>query len=326
MCIKKTKNKIAIFLGGLFFGFLVLFQIASPAKAEIVYDPTHTNITIAKGVVEQAFGKLNEYANTFSASIASKSWIDYLYEKTLLPILKQMAIQKVNDMTTAVITEGNAGKPYLVTDWNQYLVKGPADDAMVYVNSLLDNSARGRASKDYSNSGYYSYIDKQARSYINPQPVDITMVHANGDFQENMFSGGDLRAFNEFLTPGKNPYSYTLIAADALEKKTAENQLIAEKEAVNGYLPMKDGVGKITTPAAVFENSFNSASNMGREMVVNATKTDELLGAVVNFVVQSAMKPLKSGLLSVSSSGGVQQITAGVNMTNSGINVLNKAP
>jgi|GEM_PF-4468488 len=318
------KTKMRSFLFGIIFGFFVLFVFvgqAVPVKAEIVSDPAHTAVTKIRGIVEQSFGKLNEYANTFTANITSKQWwVDQL-EKRMLPILKQAAIQKINNMTTEVVTGGNSGGPYLVTDWNQYLVQGPANDAMVFVNSMLSDSMRGRSSAaDYSNSGHSAYLLRQ--SQIKPSaPIDPVLVHATDP--KNLFAGGDMRAFNEFLSPGKNQFSLSLIAEDAFQKKTEENRLVADKKAVNGYLPKVDALGKITTPAAFFENAMNSANNMGKDMVTSATKTDELLGAIVNFIVQVSMKPLTNGLISASSSSVVGAANVGVGAVNTGINVIN---
>ncbi len=299
MFIGKTKTKIISAVIVLFLGVFVLARPTAPVRAqEVVSDPLHTVWTVIKGVIEQAYGAANEAANTLSASLEDKRWYESVKENILLPVLKQVAIQKVNDLTTAVVTGGNSGKPYLVTDWNQYLITGPADEARVYVNSLLNNSMRGRASAtDYSNSAYPAYLLRQAQEAIKkPEAIDPMMVHSN-DATGDLFAGGDMRAFNEYFTPGKNPYSYTLLAENTLGQVTADKRLIAEKEVVNGYIPKKDALGMIVTPAAVFENAFNSASNMGREMVVNATKTSELAGAVVNFVINTAMSQLEKGLL-----------------------------
>ncbi|HAV11727.1 MAG TPA: hypothetical protein DCX32_04290 [Candidatus Moranbacteria bacterium] len=317
----QTGGRIRGYFFVLFLAVSMMFTSVNikPAEAVFFFD----GVDFTSDILKWVQGMYTQYSSEFTKVIKGKEWYKDVYETKMLPILKKMAIQKVNDMTTMVVTGGNNGKPFLVTDWNQYLIKGPADEAMVYVNSLLNNSLRGRGSAaNYSNSGNYAYLQKQVTNTLNPPALNISLS-SSGDWRAGMFREGNMKAFNEFLGTGNNPYSLSIIASDALAKKTSENQLIAKEEQTNGYIPKKDAFGKIMTPAAVFENSYNSASNMGREMVVNATKTDELLGAVVNLIVQSAMKPLKEGLVSASSSDGVTQLTAGINTANTGLDSAN---
>lgn len=279
--------------------FFVLMLAVAPfnaknSQAVIFFD----GVDFRFDVMSQISNLYTQYSNEVIKSIQTKSWWKEIYENNMLPVLKKIAIQKVNNMTTEIVTKGNNGKPYLVTNWSDYLIKTPEKEASVYVNSLLDSSLRGRdSSANYTNSAYYAYLRKQALGSVNKSKLDIGISSANGDLKSNMFMNGNLKAFNEFLKNGNNPQSLSVIVENAYDKKIKENRLIAEKKQVNGYIPMMDANGNIKTPAAVIENAYNSASNMGREMIVNATKTSELAGAVINLVMQSAMKSLKDGLI-----------------------------
>lgn len=286
------KKKISLFFFAVLFTVMVFIPVRQARAVDIVFDPTNYVQTFLSALANKA----TQFATESMNNLVSLEWWQKQWEVRVLPLLKQVAVKQINDQTMDYVANGNDGQPFFVTDWNQYLIDGPADDAMVYVNSMLDNLASGRDSASgYSNSGYASYQTREAKKSINPREISLGINSVDGDVRENMFAGGDMRAFNEFLSPGNNPYSYSLLAQDVLSQETGRRRLIAEKEAVNGYIPKKNELGLITTPAAMFENAVNSASNLANDLLVNIIPDGTVWAAVQNFVVQASMKTFKEG-------------------------------
>ncbi|EKE15652.1 MAG: hypothetical protein ACD_11C00116G0039 [uncultured bacterium] len=239
-----------------------------------------------------------KYSDTIVAKIQDKTWIKDAMERSLLPILKSQLIQTTNTMTTNLLSGGNGGKPYIITDWRSYLYNDPAKKARTTVNSMLDNTLGMRSSSSgYTNPEYFSYLKKVSQNSVESKPLVLDITDYASNPQKDLFEGGNMIAFNKMLEPGNNPFTFSETYAQIYKAEAEKEKEIALNETSNGLLPKKDEQGRIMTPATVFEDAVNSASNMANNMITNATKTEELLSGIMSTVMSAATNSLKNGLM-----------------------------
>jgi len=281
----------------LFIVFILLSAI--PFQNASAYDAVvEVGLNLAQNTLSRISGAINQVENTLTEAATTEGWLYNKLEASLLPMLKQQAIQAINNSTLQIISKGNNGKPYVITNWRTYLYNEPKNKATITANSFLDQMLGGKSSSlNYSNSDYYSYLKQQALAYANPDSIKTNLTAYIANPRDSIVSGGNLIAFNKFFETGNNPYSVASKYAEVLSNETEKEQKQALEKQANGFLPMEDSNGKIITPAALFENAIQSASGMANEMVTNATKSSELLTAVINSVYKTVTNSLTNGLL-----------------------------
>lgn len=315
--IKKNRGNKLVFVIAIFIVSISLFSIR-PQKTHAItaHDPIDMPFDILNQI-QTYLGTAQTYLGT-SYEYYQKWWLQN--ESKLLPYLKRIAIQMVNEMTLSIVSEGNNGKPYIIMDWKGYLYKDTENRAMITTNSLINQALGGRASSSgYNNSEYYTYLKKQSLDYLNPKPLVPNLTTFTPEPTKDVFGSNNMMAFDALLKAENNVFSFVNSSMQTYQKELEKEKEVAIRSQEKGYLPKKDEFGRIMTPATVFEDAYNSASQMGNDMISNATKSDELLGAVVGAVIKTAMNTLKNGLVQVSQMDAVQKVSAGIDYANTGI-------
>ena len=249
--------------------------------------------------------QLNLIENTVSEIFSGYEWFDNVSDSFLLPALKSVLIQVVNQAITGEFSSGNSGKPYFVTNWQDYLYKEPANAANKYVvNDFLSNQLTGGKCKDanYQGSPYYKYMCQQGETAIQKTTPKTTLPEYTSDPQANLFAEGDLRAFNAYFECGNNPYCTADKTKQTYGQIQEQEQKKAEKEAgADGTLPKKNTDGSISVPGSVFGFSINDAISLGNQTIVNAQEPEDLM---ISIVSRMALNALQGGFNSGGSSGG----------------------
>jgi len=255
--------------------------------------------------ITNMWSQISQYA---SQALQAKSWYAEVYEKYMLPILKKMAIKIANDRVKAVIQTGNNGKPYIVTDWQDYMFDSPEKEARTYANSYLDAAFSGRDSSSYSNSAYYSYLRNEVENSVSDKDsnfeVKLDSVGGNMNVRVNMFADGNMKALNQVMEPQNYPPSLAAKMGGIIQEKMQQAQEVADKEQTNGYVSKKEvnskGESIVVTPASAFENAYQSVSSAPVDAITNATKTSELLTGVVTYLLNFLTGDLVEGVIEIS--------------------------
>lgn len=295
----------------MFFALMIALLPAKKANAGLpVIDWPSLPSTILNTIQTAAI----KSSDAVAAAIQNRSWVKDTMERALLPLLKSQLIQTVNTATTNMLSGGNSGKPYIITDWESYLYKDPAKKAQATVNSMLDNTIGMRGSSSgYTNPEYFSYLKTTAQDSIKTKPLVLDITDYASNPKEDLFEGGNMIAFNKLLEPGNNPYTFSETYSQIYKDRLEKEKEIALNETSNGLLPKKDENGKIMTPATVFEDAINSASDMANNMIVNATKTEELLSGIMSTVMNAATNSLKNGLMNSSQLSTLKKVDPALN-------------
>lgn len=269
------------------------------AQASVVFDP----FDLPQDIFTMVESTMTTIETTVTAVATDGMWVSDMIDRYLLPVLKTAAIQMMNQIVSNIVSGGGSGKPMFVTNWDDYLFKTPERETKVYMNSFFNSISAGRLSSlNYEGAGqsYDVYLKKQAESILFSSTNALTTSINNYTInpQKELFSGGNMKGFSAFLQCQNNPACYSLAANMAYTEKLNQVQTIATKEVnASGYLPKKMG-DRIVTPGSQFQSAMESVSQLGGQMIVNATKKEELLSNVVNVAVNMLVRYLTSGISS----------------------------
>ncbi len=214
-------------------------------------------------------------------------------EGALLGALKAAAIQMLNQQVGQLIGGGgSSGQALFITNYNDFLYQGPAQQAELYMNDFFTMTTRGKGSSaNYSGVGesggiggnYASYlvsVGKQATVQSGaPRTTNLEEYTAS---PQAMFAEGDWRAFNAFFSnPANNPFGYSLQAEQAYQNKLAQEQQIAlAKKSEGGFLPSQQG-NTVVAPAGVIQAAQIQVQNLPNTFLASASNPEELIAGVV---------------------------------------------
>jgi len=256
--------------------------------------------------------------------------IDRQIEGAVIGQLKMAAVQMLNQQVGQLIGGGAGGQARIITDFNDFLYRGPQQRTDVYMESFLTKSVRGQGSlANYIGIGDTGGIGGSYASYLQSIGKQVTIGSgATGTLNleeytaspQAMFAEGDFRALNAFFSnPYNNPYGYSLEAEKAYQNKLAMEQRAAEiKATASGFLPAEQN-GIVITPAGAIEAMTTNIQNIPNQIIANASNPAEFASGVAAMATRVVNGLVWNGIGQVQAnfqrqSGGVNsQVNAALN-------------
>lgn len=255
------------FLLATFCALLVCFNFVFTPGAKSAW-PTSAAIA---NLVPENMAAFSQMADTAMKKI---ELIQKYSDKILWQIAKAAALVGSQMAVSAILNSDTNSAPF-VSNWNQYLYLSPQQRTMAYMNSLFDQSTRGRTSElNYEGVGqkFDQYMKRQAQGAISVKPIEVNLREYCVD-PDNAFVGNNFRCFNAFLLPQNNPAGIVAIAQNSYQSELEKEQTIAKNKQTNGFLP-KEKNGRIVTPSALLQKGFLSLDTLGTETITTAQSED----------------------------------------------------
>ena len=189
-----------------------------------------------------------------------------------LGMLKQQALNMLNQQVNKLITGSSTSSVMFITNWENYLVKDPEKKAIIYINDKISQSLRGKTGSNYITSSSTSYkisenqasdfnsyasegffsstaqaasssnlnLSSSAGNYLT-QLEQIAKSHTSEKkdsivtYEGNpsqMFANGNFKNIEKYLSGINNPWAFDMYAQETYQKKLVEEKKIAETEAI----------------------------------------------------------------------------------------------
>ncbi|HLN18639.1 MAG TPA: hypothetical protein VK255_00530 [Patescibacteria group bacterium] len=240
-----------------------------------------------------------------------KEMLEELYNKVqgmILGMLKQQAIQTISSQVDSMISGSGSGSAKFITDWEKYLYKTPDNNTKLYMNDYLSKITSGKGSlssyltegfssssssgSSSSGSGYASQLVSMAKSNTTNKKDPSFSYEGN---PSNMFSSGNFKNFNSYLSGINNPWSFDVNAQNEYaQKKEEERSLAAVKaQAYLGGIGVGEGSsgkGKITLPGSVIVQTKSNVMDLGNKVLASASHPEEVVTSLVSKILSQAMK------------------------------------
>lgn len=296
----KTKKNIAITL--IFILTFSFTTFSEPKEVEAGYPVTAVPnlvqdlLNTASTILTEALQASTDFSTTW---LMNEEIADNLAIAAESALIQWVLAQVSNEFAT-----GNDGKPYYVTDWNDYLYQTPQKETTAFIEEkfLVEKLSGGRCGQA-GFSAYYQYQCDQGRMAINTyRPVTTLPEYLpNGQFSDpksDLFSVGSLKAFNAYFQCGNNPYCTSTETKEIYQDIYAMKKEVAIQEAPGGNLGQKDpATGKILAPPSVYADAMSDAIALGNQKIANADTAAEL-------IVAAGLKLLMNNAMQASYFGG----------------------
>jgi hypothetical protein len=250
-----------------------------------------------------------------------------LIQGAMLGAAKQTAGVAINQQMDSALSSGGAnGGPMFITDWDNYLVDQPKNDANVFINDYISETTAGKgslanyepvsatnfASKNYEGVGegsfaYGNLMNKAAASgsvsvgggnfmaqlaqgalalTVNQKKPQVT-------YQGNpsqMFAGGTMKNMSLYLSGINNPWAYNMHMQDKYQEKIENNKFVAATmgTAYQGV----NGAGdknNISNPGSLIKDMKASYQGMNVQTIVNARSLSEVITGAVSSATAKAV-------------------------------------
>lgn len=213
---------------------------------------------------------------------------------TLLQAYKIVAVEVLNTRVGQMVAGGGyGGRPLVITNYNDFLYRAPAQRTGLFMNDFFTLTTRGKAYNSnyipyggYSNfrGNYSAYLISMGKQSIwESTGVNVINLEEYTPTPEQMFATGDWRAFNAFFSnPANNPYGYALQSQQAYYQRLAVEQEQARIKAMSGggYLPVERN-GMVITPARTIGDVVEHVTTLGNSIIAAASNPYELAGGVI---------------------------------------------
>lgn len=217
----------------------------------------------------------------------------------ILGIAKQRAISQLSSQINGIVGGKSSSGAMFVTDWRDYLVAKPENEAKVYINSYVTQITAGRGSlSQYMPAGYEGFGSGMG-NYFNSLKVGVMgstggqnafRVTYSGD-PSQMFAQGNFRNLDTYLSGINNPWAFNLHVQAKFDEAKKEAQLInAQKvQAGLGFIG-KEVNGKTVTPGSVAQAAVTSVQDLGNKTIASATNIPEVLTSIVSKMLSQALE------------------------------------
>lgn len=225
----------------------------------------------------------------------------------MLSAAKQQAIQALNEEINYLITGNSSSSAMYITDWKDYLVEQPAQEAKkIILNDYISQVTSGRGSiSGYSSSSssegfgnYSSSLTQIAQNTVESYSATPTVTYS-GD-PSLMFENSTFKDMDSYLSGINNPWTFNDHVEQKYqeEKSKAEQVNFAKSIAGQGFLG-KESNGITLTPGSLVKENVAKIQNAGIDVVTNATRVQEVITAVVT---QMISKSIQQGIGSIQNS------------------------
>lgn len=250
--------------------------------------------------------------------------LDTMYEQlqgVIMGALKQSAAKMINEQVTKLVGGSSGSGAMFITDWQDFLITQPENQANTYMNDYLSKITRGRGSSSgyvYNSSGLVlgAYDSKTKEGFYGGKvlgsddevssenyyealldttkasTVDKTDIYP--DYEGNpheMFSAGNFDKLNSYLSGVNNPWAFEIQAQNkyAQYKEDQKMQYFARSIAYRGFTGTIQN-GKVVTPGSTVEQAVANAQDIGNKILAAAKNPGEMISSVVSQIVTQAIQ------------------------------------
>jgi hypothetical protein len=179
---------------------------------------------------------------------------------------KMMAIKQATSVIESLLY-GGSSSPRNITNFNDFLITDPADNAITYGQDFLTNTLRGTGSADYTSIGGSSGGDNLTQmlqdsgqgvldQWEGKNTPTVDYAEHCGDMSDgNYFSDGNFKCFSAIMSnPVNTPIGMALAVDEATAIKYQQEKEVAMLIATStGTLPDIDENGNVRLPKSVVE-------------------------------------------------------------------------
>lgn len=237
-----------------------------------------------------------------------KEMLEQLFIKIqgmIMGMMKQQAIQTINKQVDSMISGGGSGNAKFITDWETYLYKTPDNNTKLYMNDYLSQITSGKGSLgSYSSEGFGSGSSYASQLVSAAKSNTISKKDPTFSYEgnpANMFSGGNFKNFNLYLSGINNPWAFDINAQNEFEKKKAEERKLAavKSQAYLGGIGAGEGTngkGTINLPGSVIMQTKANTMDLGNKVLASASHPEEMVTSLVSKILTQAMNQGMSSL------------------------------
>jgi len=228
--------------------------------------------------------------------------IDAEIHGAIMGALKIAAAESINSTVSSLISSGGTSGAMFITDWDDWLVKQPAETTKTYMNDFFTLATKGTSSSgnyvsasgstEGTTGSYTNYLVEQAKKTTTESTLPQTDLSDYVSDPSEMFSAGNWQGFSSFVSnPANNPFGFTLMSQSVYqekldyEKKKAETQAIANK----AFKSQTSG-GKVITPGSTIADMYINAQDLGNKIIANANSIPEVITAVVTKIATNSIR------------------------------------
>lgn len=311
-----------------------------------------------KTILVFSFSLLISFLPTHKSSAALWPAIDPIYQRVLdtmyeqlqgiiMGALKQSAAKMINQQVTKLVGGSSSSSAMFITDWEDYLIHQPKNQANTYMNDYLSKITKGKgSSSSYSyNSlglvlGAYDSKTKEGFSEGKVLGESTGSIASSDNYYETlldtakgstvdkkelypdyegspskMFSNGNWDKLNSYLSGVNNPWAFDIQAQNKYEqyKEDQRMQYFARSIAYKGYTGTIQN-GRVTTPGSTVEQAVANAQDIGNKILAAAKNPGEMISSIVSQIVTQAIQQ-GIGTVSKMVDEQVSQVTSQVNST-----------
>ena len=223
----------------------------------------------------------------------------------MMGMLKQAAVQAINKQMGSMIGGSNSKNAMFITNWADFLVQQPINQAGIYINDYISQTTKGTGSvsgykpagsEGVSNTSYASQLAQGATALTSEAPKTPQMTYTSDPSQ--MFSDGTFKSMSSYLSGVNNPWAYNLDVQSKYQQEIENQKQIAQTRAISyqGFTGTQKN-GMIITPGSLTKEATANAQDLGNKIVAGATHMPEVLTAIV---MQMATQSIQQGI------GGIQ--------------------
>jgi hypothetical protein len=215
-------------------------------------------------------------------------------------MLKQQASQMLIKMVDKLASGSSSGGSAFITNWQDYLVQQPRNQARSYMNDYLSqitvgrNSFTGYQAEGFFSAGtgsYFANLGEVAKNSFDP-PLLVPTYEGN---PSQMFDNGNFKNMQLYLSGVNNPWAMSILAQNEYETQLDENKSVnqAQSVAYQGFTGAgNDGTGKgnITYPGILAKENIADIQNIPNMALSTATHLGEVVAAVISTTITKSIQ------------------------------------
>ena len=225
----------------------------------------------------------------------------------IMGALKQGGVKMINSQVDGMMSgQGMSGGAAFITDWKDYLIDQPKDDAKLYMNSYLSkmtsgagSSVMGYVAEGFSQEGgsYAHTLTQAVKDNLEFGDAPIAFSY-EGD-PAAMFDGKDFKMLELYTSGVNNPWSFEMEAEYAYDKKLAEEEAVTQARAVayQGFTGTESGGdGTVTFPGILTKEIAANVEDLPNKVIAAAKSIPEVITSIVSQMITKKIQQGFSGV------------------------------
>lgn len=239
--------------------------------------------------------------------------INRAIEGVQLSIIKNAAIQTINQQVLRLVNGTGGQGSLIISDWKRFIYTESSQKANnVILNDFFPKMFNGKGSggnytassegvntvKNLSSSintikNYPEYLSTIGKNTLKGLQTDVTKYTLDQVCPDpsGSLSRGDYRCFSEIMKPQNNPRGIPLITEQKYFQENTKNQAIAQTQAgITGYKPQTNTKGLVVTPPQTISDIVSAVQTLPARALAIAQNPSELITGVIQTYVNSLIQ------------------------------------